>query len=76
MFVNCIVFKSKLYLPIFLIQKQKQLELQQELQRIQDELNEKAAIAEAEILRIETEKAAIEVEIFEIALLIKYFCKI
>jgi len=49
------------------IMKQKQLELQQELQRIQDELNEKAAIAEAEriakeaeILRIETEKAAIE----------------
>jgi len=49
------------------IMKQKQLELQQELQRIQDELNEKAAIAEAErlaeeaeILRIEAEKAAIE----------------
>ena len=59
------------------------MELQQELQRIQDELNEKAAIAEAErlakeaeILRIEAEKAAIEVEILKNILLIKYFCKI
>jgi len=49
------------------VMKQKQLELQQELQRIQDELNEKAAIAEAErlakeaeILRIEAEKTAVE----------------
>jgi len=49
------------------IMKQKRLELQQELQRIQDELNEKAAIAEAErlakeaeILRIEAEKAAVD----------------
>ena len=44
--------------------------LQQEFQRIQDEINEKAAIAEAEraakeaeILRIEAEKAAVEVNI-------------